>query len=439
MKTLIRNLAMVLALTVSIGAMAQSKYGATPEDSVTCVQNLSLYQEFMKQGAYKDAYGPWREVLRVCPGSSKGAYQNGIKLLTTFIDEEKDPARKTRLIDSLNVVYDLRIANFGEEAFVLGRKGVDMLIYTPDRCESAYDALSQSVEQGGARSEAGALSGYYQALKGMCTKGAAPKDQMVTDYVKIMGLIEANLNDPNRSEVDKSYYEQARDNVNTLFFQVAECGDIGRIATQLVTEKPEDLQLKERMLKVLNAKDCTDEKIYRSLAEDVHRADPSSESAYSLGMFLAKQNDMGGAMRYMKEAVDLCSGCTDKVKYLMKAGQVASASGNHSQARSYANQVLQLDAKNGEAMLLIGIAIESMAGGCEAPDSWGVHWLAYDYYQRAKSLDPSVADKASSRMGSAAARFPTQSEAFFHQLTDGKPYQVSCGGLNETTTVRTRK
>jgi hypothetical protein len=68
-----------------------------------------------------------------------------------------------------------------------------------------------------------------------------------------------------------------------------------------------------------------------------------------------------------------------------------------------------------------------------------VYWLAYDYYQRAKSLDPSVNEKASERMASSAARFPTQSDAFFYQLSEGQSVQVACGGLNESTTVRFRK
>ncbi|MCU0320068.1 MAG: hypothetical protein MUE88_08320 [Flavobacteriales bacterium] len=100
-----------LALLVATQATAQSKYGATPADSVTCVQNLSLYQEFMKQpGGEKDAYEPWKQVVRVCPTANKGIYQNGVKILTSFIDKEKDAERKARLIDSLGVVYDLRIA-----------------------------------------------------------------------------------------------------------------------------------------------------------------------------------------------------------------------------------------------------------------------------------------------------------------------------------------
>jgi len=418
--------------------VAQPKYGATPDDSVKCVRNLSLYQEAFKLDAYADAYGPWREVVATCPASSKKMYVDGATILKSLLSEEKDEARKKALTDSLFMTHDLRIANFGEKAYVLGRKGQDMLSYGADDCKAAHEVLKESVELGGEKSSDITLSSYYQALNCMYAKGEATKDQMLSEYVIVIGHIEANLA-KDLKETDRGYWITARDAVNSLFFSVAECADIGRIVKDMVAAKPADIELKTRLLKVLNGKDCTDEAIYRPMAEEVHRANPSAESAYSLGMMLARSGDMSGSLKYMKEAAELCPNCPDRTKYLLKAGQVASAAGNNSQSRSFANQVLQAEPKNGEALILIGNAIAATVAGCEAPDNWGAYWLAYDYYQRAKSLDPSVADKANDRMASAAGRFPTQAEAFFHQLTDGKSVQVACGGSNETTTVRTRK
>jgi tetratricopeptide (TPR) repeat protein len=434
----LRGLGMAAAIAMTITASAQGKYGATPTDSVTCVQNLSLYQEFFNQKSYSDAYSPWGNVLRLCPASSKKMYVDGNTMLKSFIAKEKDAARKDRLIDSLYLVHDLRIANFGEKAFVLGRKGQDMATYSPDDCKATFAVLKEAVDLGGARSEDVTLSAYYQALNCMYMKGEATKDQMLSDYVMVMGHIETNLA-KDLKEADRNYWVTARDNVNTLFFKVAECEDIGRIAQDMMKANPDDADMKARLLRILSGKDCTDEKVYLPLAEDVHRANPGPESAYSLAMYLVKRNDLSGASKFLKEAVELCNGCPDKSKYLLKAGQVASAQGSHGTARSYANQVLQIEPRNGEAMLLIGDAVSSQAGGCDVPDKWGVYWLAYDYYQKAKSIDPSVADKANDRLARTSAHFPAQGDAFFHQLTDNQSYQVACGGLNETTTVRTKK
>ena len=144
-------------------------------------------------------------------------------------------------------------------------------------------------------------------------------------------------------------------------------------------------------------------------------------------------------MKYFSEAVDRCPSCGERVKYLLKAGQAASATGDQPQARSFANRVLQTDSKNGEAFILIGNALAAMSAGCEPAERAGAIWLAFDYYQRARALDPSVADRANERMGSCNARFPIKEELEARQLKVGVPYQVACGGLFETTTVRARK
>jgi tetratricopeptide (TPR) repeat protein len=426
------------ALTLFAGAtvFAQGDYGADPDQ---CKMNISLYQDAMSRNDYAEAYGPWRRILDLCPKWSKGAYQNGTRIMNGLIAKEKDPARKQRLVDSLYMIHDMRIEHFGEEAFVLGRKGLEMMTHEPDKCKEIFEVLKRSVDLGGARSEAGTLSGYFQALSCMHSKGEATKEQLLSDYVIINDHLEKNLARPDLKPDDVEYVTNSRDRVNGLFFKVAECQDIGRIAEQMIKAHPDDAELKVRLLKVLNGKDCSDEKIYRSLAEDVHRANPSSESGYSLGMMLVRQNEMSGALRYMKEAVDLCKDCPDKLKYLLKAGQVASAAGNHAQSRAFANQILQLDPKSGEAYMLIGNAVASQGGVCEGPQQWGVYWLAYDYYQRAKANDPAVAEKANDRMAASQGRFPTSGEAFFHQLADGQSFAVNCGGLNESTTVRTRK
>ena len=441
-----RNVLLMTVLFSTGNGFAQNgKYGATPEDSVQCVTNLSLYQEFYKQKSYDDALNPWRRVVALCPSSSLKMYVDGLTLRKSQIAKTKDETVKSALYDSLYMIYDQRIQYFGKKGYVLGRKGADMLRYTPERTEATYATLKESVEERQAKSEAGALASYYQAMYNMYQEGKVTKEQMLEEYLVVMGYIEANLTAASGEASEEggdeggNLYEKSRDIVNELFFKVADCADIGRIVGDLVKAKPDDIELQERLLKIMNSKDCTDEPSYLPLVKAVHQAKPSSESAYGLAMMLAKERDMNGALKYMKEAVDLCGDCTDRVKYLLKAGQVASASGSHGQARSYANQVLQIEPRNGEALMLVGNAISASSSGCSEPESWGPNWLAYDYYQRAKSLDPSVAEKASERMASCAARFPEQKDIFFREMKEGATVQVTCGGWNESTTVRARK
>ena len=65
----IKRIGMALMLTaLAVSANAQ-KTGKTPEDSVKCIENLSLYQESYKMKNYADAYGR---------GISRSAFFKGI-------------------------------------------------------------------------------------------------------------------------------------------------------------------------------------------------------------------------------------------------------------------------------------------------------------------------------------------------------------------------
>ena len=67
------------ALSMSLAASAQSKWGETPEDSVACISNVSLYQEFYKQKSYTDCYEPWRQILLHCRHIQAAAMLGGVQ------------------------------------------------------------------------------------------------------------------------------------------------------------------------------------------------------------------------------------------------------------------------------------------------------------------------------------------------------------------------
>ena len=89
----------------------------------------------------------------------------------------------------------------------------------------------------------------------------------------------------------------------------------------------------------------------------------------------------------------------------------------------------------GKAYLIIGNLWASATCG-DVKDKWARYWAATDYYQKARSADPSVSDEAASSISSVSRYFPEASEAFMYDLGAGQSYTVSCGGMSATTTVR---
>ena len=110
-----------VALSMGFAANAQSKWGDTPDDSIACISNVSLYQEFYKQKSYTDCYEPWRQILLHCPRFSKGVYQRGEVIMKSMINAAQTAEERDAYIDEMMRMFDQRIQYFGEEAVVLAK------------------------------------------------------------------------------------------------------------------------------------------------------------------------------------------------------------------------------------------------------------------------------------------------------------------------------
>lgn len=112
---------------------------------------------------------------------------------------------------------------------------------------------------------------------------------------------------------------------------------------------------------------------------------------------------------------------------------------NFSSARSWARQAAASQPNSGEPYMLIGTLYASsgpLCGPGTGFDSQVVTWPAIDQWQRAKSLDGSVAGKANQLISTYTQYMPTKSDIFQRGLKEGGSYTVGCW-INETTRIRT--
>ena len=147
----------VVILFITINTSFGQKFG---KDSLACVEKLSLYIEDYKlwtegtgnEATTKNMIDSWRWCFFHCPGASQNIYIHGVKIIKHLISVEKDPEVKSRLIDTLMMVYDQRISLFNKEGMVLGRKGVDLYKLRPESYNEAYEYLKKSVDLQGNKS-----------------------------------------------------------------------------------------------------------------------------------------------------------------------------------------------------------------------------------------------------------------------------------------------
>ena len=430
----------VALLFLSLSASAQGgKYGATPEDSVQCIESLSLYGEFVKQKNYVDALPGWKTACTVCPQSRKSLYINGVKMYRAFIKAEKDEARRAELVDTLYQIYDWRIANFGQEGYVKGRKASEMMRYGKDNPAAANALFKESMDLMKGKSEAGVIAGYYQSLYQMYKKKEIEKAALLEAYLPVSDIIveaykvaEAKK-DPVKA---KEAVDKAKNNVDEIFIKVGACEDIVSVFQTKVTSEPDNLELKKRSLRIMTNRDCIDNDFYLDLAKAVHEAEPSASSAYAIGKKEFASKSYGSAMGYFEQALELAtSDDPDRESYALSCAQTSMKRGSVQSAYNYADKALSYNSNSGQAYLIKAQAVAGSKCGTNGQEVRYVYWLAYDLAAKAKSVDSSVSASANRLMSAYKNNWPSKKDLFEWSMLDTKEVKVGCW-VNQSTAVR---
>src|SRR5262245_58061492 len=123
MKTRVLKNIIVAALVISgVAAMAQCKTPEWPADKAKAEECLAIYGDAVKAGNFNEAKKPLLWLVNNAPKVNRQIYIEGADMYDKFATSEKDAAKKQVLVDSMLIMYDLRIASCGEEAVVLNRK-----------------------------------------------------------------------------------------------------------------------------------------------------------------------------------------------------------------------------------------------------------------------------------------------------------------------------
>lgn len=419
---------------LTLPAMAQSKYGA---DSVKCVQNLSLYRDYYKQKMYDEAYKFWSIAYNICPASSERMYVDGANLVEIQLKKAETDEQKTAWIDSLLKVYDKRIENFGKEGYVLGRKGTDMLRYANDDIEPVYNTLKKSIDLQGNESEAGAIVSYMNAVVIMEKNGKMEEAEVVANFTKLSDILASNFEKYEGTKT-KSYYERAQKSVEKLAGPYLSCDVLVKMAKENYEQNKDDREWMERTVNLLDKKNCTDALIFFTIAKKMHDDEPSAVSAEKLGILSLKNKKYNNAVTYFKQAIDLVENQADLYNYYMELVETYIGMGSYSEARTYARKASEIRPNEGMPYLKIGDMIASSASQCKTDDacvSKAVYWLAVDYFNKAKSVDPSIAETANQRIGTYSAYFPEKNDCFFKSIKEGDDVKIGCW-INESTKAR---
>lgn len=429
------------------------KYGADSAVRVQCAMNISLYSEFYKQKNYNDAVKPWRQVYKSCPQASKNTFIKGANIYKNLIAREKSPVNKQALIDSLMLIYDKRIEYFGDRGTVLSYKGTDLHSYRGESVRSeVYAILGEAMKIEGKEAKGAVVTIYMQTAVGLYKNDELDGDKIIeaytfsietldlaTEYNKM--LISKGGKYQKSGEKELGNIEISYQNVEALFSEsgAANCDALVAIFTPKYDENSENIDWLKKVNKLLNKNDCNEHELFAITAEQQYKLEPSAEAAHNLARLFLKKQQFEKAEVYYKKATNLQEDALTKSLYYYEWSQLAYAMENYPMVRTLSNKAIESNPEDGKPYIMIGkayAASKKMNIGTETVEHSTVYWVAVDCFNKAKRVDPSLAEQVSELVATYVKYFPKYEEWFMAIGTnEGDPYAVG-GWINVTTKVR---
>ena len=431
----------VMALS-STSVFAQGKYGA---DSANCIKYLSFYKDYFKQKSYNEALPNWREAFKRCPPTANQTMLvDGTTLMRKLISQNsKNPVYREKLVDSLMMIHDIRIANYPKYAVTArNNKGLDLANYVQNDPERLYKEYGEIIAGNKTKTKPTILLFYFDSAVELYKNGSLDEEEIIGVYEGCMELL--SKMDP-KDAADKEMVDDMKLKIEELFASnnIADCDKLIELYTPKFEADPQNIELAEKIVRFMSAADgCTDNALFISAATSIHNSNPTHASAYTLYKLNASTGKSAEAVKYLQEAIDReDSDAAQDAEYYYELAVYNFKCGNNLAAEQAAKKVIPLATTSeikGKTYMLIG----TIWGGvrCDGNDiaKRAPYWVAVDYFERAKAADPELAAEANKRINEYKKYYPLTADAFMFGVNDGETYQVSCGGFKANTTVRTQ-
>ncbi len=469
-----------MAMSATAQEASESKYG---NDSVACVTNLSIYSEAYKQweaakfapeSISMEMVKAWREVFLNCPRSSQLIYTRGEKIMDYFI--RTNPKDKDAYIDTICMMMDNRAKYFGVDpktgtsqvANIMGRKGLLIYTYNKNRYEEAYNVLKDAVALDASQLQGAYIDAYFKATIDMVNNEKAEKMTIINVYQELSEVLDNNIGalaetvtqleaakeeaegagdadavagfdkQIEKNEKNININKGVKNNLDNLFSPFASCDDLIKVFSAKMAETPDDVTLLKRITTILDKKDCTDSKLFLDAAIRLNELEPSPEASYNLGIKFFKDKKYSDAATFFDQATKTDNN-DRKYRAYRNLAMCYQNMGSYSRARDVARRAAQVDPTNGEPYLIIAMLYAESAKQFSGEiESKAVFWAAVDKCNKAKSIDPSCAERANSMIRSYSGAFPSMETIFFNDYNEGQSFNVG-GWIGETTTIRAKK
>lgn len=441
---LLASLACGFSAYAATGLESGTKYG-TDEDSVRCLENLSIYSSYYKIKDYDASYDAWKVVFAECPkAGGRTLYSQGANLIIYKMSKETDPARKKQYFDELMACHDQRIKYFGNDAkypkaYILGRKALDYLNYSgaADAQSVALAWLKESIDGRGVESDAEVMDTYFRLLEqDFQADKEGKRIAFIDEYLRLSQWAAERAA---RADKAAANFAQVESNINLIFANsgAADCATLENVFASRVEANKENADALASIIRVFRKAGCKESDLYFTASLYAHKLNPTAETAAGCGYQALKQDRYSDAAAFFKEAVSLADNDADRYDYQYNVAVVYQKMNRFADARAAAYKALDYESAHGEPYILIAyMYASSKPYADDAILNKTVYWAAVDKLEKAKSVDPACAPTAQQLIASYRHSFPSKEEVFFKpELQPGQSFTIG-GWIGEQVRCR---
>ena len=453
----IKALIALFALTAS-AAMAQkgvedgSRFGHG-QDSIDCLNNISLYSENLKTKNYPDAYTYWKKVFADAPVSRHSLYTDGVTILKNLIASTKVLDERRAYADTLMLVYDQQLQYLDKlnllkktpwtDYFVKGEKAHNYLTYYPRMDNNvAYDMLREVIEMAGDKNQYYIIGDYMKVSLAKFKADETHREQFIQDYTissEYIASIEnkvKNMSNPNPQLIEA--VEKIKGNVDGYFINsgAAECSQLEAIYAPKVEANKDNVEELTKIVGLMEKLGCTESDVYFTASEYAHAITPSAKSAVGCANRYLKRGDLAKSVEYYDQAIELDTVAENKADYCYKVAVILNSDRQLSKAKSYVTRAISLNANKGVYYILLANIYAAAPQWNDEPllDKCK-YFVVLDRLYQAKRVDESVAEEVNKMIAAYSTHTPSKEQLFMLGKKEGE--QIYVGGLiNETTTIR---
>jgi tetratricopeptide (TPR) repeat protein len=334
-------LGITFILLTAITGFSQCKEVVWPENKAKAEESVALYGDAMKQQNWRAAVPPFQWMLKNAPNWNTKLYIDGTDIYNKLASVEKDPKKKQVLVDSLMMLYDMRVTNCGDEVNVLNRKAIYAAVYNGQNKDKTAEVLAlydKVYAISGNNVLDNNLLSYMQViqLNAVLLKNLSD-DQILERYDKLSGVIDVKIKkaQAENKQADVERLKATKSSVDDILIKLVkvDCDFVKKNLEPKFKQNPSDIALAKKIFQFMTTGGCIEDPLWLQAAEVLHKDSPDYGLAINMAKIYAKNGNMEKAEALATEAVTIASTPEQKENSNILVGDLLAQKGSKSAAR----------------------------------------------------------------------------------------------------------